>query len=208
MIHARAGRLHRTTLATALALVVVCTSLAAPTSSQAAPTHETDTANRITRADLLAAAIPSVCGMRTTHLVNGAHPDSDIFPDPGPAAAIFGHGFLTGAPEKLRTGDFTGDGVTDGLIVVGCNQSSGSSYITSRAFAYRPNGRFLGHVPIAGHVPRSWAPFEVGRTVIADDTIRLQVWTFRPEDPHCCASVLTRLWFHWRNGSFHLVRRA
>jgi len=208
MINTTAGHIHRATLAAVLALVLVSTTLASPTSGQTPPAHATETDNRITRADLLSAPIPSVCGMRATRLVDGVHPDSDTYPDPGPAAAIFGHGFLTGAPEKIRTGDFTGDGVADGLIVVGCNQSAGSSYINSRAFAYGPNGRFLGHVPVAGHVPRSWAPFEFGRTVIVHGTIRLQVWTFRPSDPHCCASVLTRLWFRWRNGSFHLVQRG
>ncbi len=201
MTKAMAGHVHRAIIAAVVALVL--------STALAVPAEATATEDRITRADLLAAPIPSVCGMQPTHLVDGVHPDSDTFPDPGPAAAIFGHGFLTGAPQKIRTGDFTGDGVADGLIVVGCNQTSGSSYITSRVFAYRPNGRFLGHVPVTGHVPPSLvAPFQVGRAVIVDGTIRLQVWTFRRSDAHCCPSVLTRLWFRWHNGSFDLVRRA
>jgi subtilisin family serine protease len=208
MTNATAGRIHRANTAGVLALLLVGTALAVPARGQTGPGDATETGHRITRADLLAAPIPSVCGMPPTHLVDGVHPDSDTFPDPGPAAAIFGHGVLTGAPEKVRKGDFTGDGVADGLIVVGCNQTSGSSYITSRVFAYASDGHFLGHVPVTGHVPPSWAPFEVGRTVIVDGTIRLQVRTFRPSDPHCCASVLTRLWFRWGNGAFHLVRRA
>jgi hypothetical protein len=201
MTKATAGHIHRAITAAVVALVL-STALAVPAGASEA-------ANRITRADLLAAPIPSVCGMQPTHLVDGVHPDSDTFPDTGPAAAIFGHGFLTGAPQKMRTGDFTGDGVADGLIVVGCNQTNQSGYITSRVFTYRPNGTFLGHVPVTGHVPPSrGAPFEVGRAVIVDGTIRLQVWTFRRSDAHCCPSVLTRLWFRWHNGSFDLVRRA
>ena len=201
MTKATAGHIRRATIA-AVAGLVLGTALAVPAEATAPE-------NRIGRADLLAAPIPSVCGMPPTHLVDGVHPDSDTFPDPGPAAAIFGHGFLTGAPQKIRTGDFTGDGVSDGLIVVGCNQTNQSSYITSRVFTYRPNGSFLGHVPVTGHVPPSRvAPFQVGRAVIVDGTIRLQVWTFRRSDAHCCPSVLTRLWFRWHNGSFDLVRRA
>ena len=116
MTKATAGHVHRAIIAAVVALVL--------STALAVPAEATETENRITRADLLAAPIPSVCGMQPTHLVDGVHPDSDTFPDPGPAAAIFGHGFLTGAPQKIRTGDFTGDGVADGLIVVGCNQTN------------------------------------------------------------------------------------
>lgn len=162
--------------------------------------------NPMTGIRLRSVTIPSVCGMRRARLVNGVHPDSAVYPEDGPAAGIWGLGIDTGRVATY-VGDVTGDGVKDGMIIVGCQFSAASSYITSRAFVYRSDGKYLGVLPVGRNIPPSWAPYEFDRsaTTIIGGTIKVRVWSFRPSDPHCCASILTVLRFRRIDGVFRRV---
>lgn len=182
------GRRFRRVTAVVLAVVVGCgvTPWTSPALG-AARASEPMTVER-----LLTQRIPKACAFRAAVYVDGAHPDS-----PGPDfsfAEVVGAGNID-FPLQAHVGDFTGNGVADGVMDVICTY--GGNNIVFNVFAYRSDGRSLGRVPVERYVPTTfWSP-QYPEVSIRNGKIRIAVDTWAPGDSHCCPSISRFLRFRW-----------
>lgn len=143
--------------------------------------------------------IPGVCDFPAARYVDGVHPASpgefDSF------AEIVGAGWSTGQfPLQAKVGDFTGNGVADGVLVVECTY--GGNTVFFNAFAYRSDGTRLGRLPVERHSPPSAWPAAYPTVSIRNGKIHLTVRTWRPTDAHCCPSRTTTLHLRWTGLKF------
>lgn len=162
---------------------------------------------------LLASRVPasSYCRMPAATLVNGVHPGSHVYPDPGPAGAIAGYGW---DPFGRGTflGDLTGDGIADGLIVYRCTFHNGGNNVIFYMFAYGANGASLGEVRFRDHLPSSTGTYpgypDTSTIQIVNEEIKFTAGWYRQSDAHCCPSGRTDLRFRWTPSGFQRVTGA
>ena len=196
---------------TALCLIVLAATLTAvaqvPVAAQDGPGPEVAGGTRAQVVDsepmtvdrLLTLRVPAVCDFRAAHYVNGVHPDS-----PGPYdsfAEVVGAGYSADYfPIQAHVGDLTGDGVSDGLMVVECTY--GGNGVVFNIFVYRSDRRLLGRIPVERYVHTdSYAP-QYPKAKIINGTIRTTVHSWDADDAHCCPSIVTRLRFRWNGSRF------
>lgn len=203
------GGLTVAMMSTVVVVSVVHTASAASRSETTATPFDHDSepagpATPMTRVRLLSVVVPPLCGLPRARLVDGVHPlDTGLY---GPWAAIVGYR-PGGDDERPETviGDLNGDGVADGLIILAC--SPGGNGYAEKALAYRSDGHLLGLIPVPRHVPPS--QFAIGFdhhwTAIIGGTVRLRVYSHRPNDSSCCPSRVTVLRFRWTAAGFQLV---
>lgn len=153
----------------------------------------------MTKSRLIQRPIPRVCDFRAARYVDGVHPDSPAAFDA--IAEIVGAGFSAGSFRlQAKVGDFTGNGVADGVMVVECTFGGNTVYFN--AFAYRSDGTRLGRLPVERYSPPSAYPPAYPTVSIRNGRIHLSVQTWRPADPHCCPSRTTTLHLRWTGLKF------
>jgi hypothetical protein len=91
--------------------------------------------------------------------------------------------------KTIDIGDIDGDGVADGVAVVGC--STGDNDVDTQAFVWGPGPRFIGRVPFEGGGANSgrW-PSRVSSVAIIDGVIHLRGVGWQESDCHACPSLL------------------
>lgn len=186
----RAPRVPRFTRAALAALLVIVAAANIGVAAAAAP----EASDPMTPDRLAVRPIPRVCNFRAARYVDGVHPDApDRF---GGFAEIVGAGNSDGRfPLQAKVGDFTGNGVADGVIVTMC--TFGGNGIFFNAFAYRSDGTRLGRLPVERYSPPSLFAPEYPTVSISDGKIHLTVRTWRSTDAHCCPSRTTTLHLRW-----------
>ncbi len=179
--------------------VAVVTLLGSTAGATPADRADPEASAPMTVSRLVNRPIPPVCDFPAARYIDGVHPAS-----PGPFdafAEIVGAGWSAGQfPLQAKVGDFTGNGVADGVMVVECTH--GGNTVFFNAFAYRSDGTRLGRLPVERFSPPSAWPAAYPTVSISNGKIHLTVRTWRPADAHCCPSRTTTLHLRWTGLKF------
>jgi hypothetical protein len=90
--------------------------------------------------------------------------------------------------KTVDIGDLDGDGVAEGVAVVGC--SAGGNDADTQAFVWAPGPRLIGQVPFedGGANTGRW-PSGVSSVAIVDGVIQLRGFGWQESDCHACPSL-------------------
>ena len=146
------------------------------------------TAIPVTVDQLASAEVPSLCGFPPGQLVDGSYPGLDPVLEGSASASL------------AIVGDFTDDGVDDGLMITSCN--NGGTAFANQALTYS-DGAFLAEVPVEDGVPPG-SPYGVAFDTarIVDGTIEVDALTWTASDAHCCPSLSQTVRFQWDGTQF------
>jgi hypothetical protein len=145
----------------------------------------------VTAEQLRQAPIGPLCGHPAGRLQDGKLPGIDesagfVALGGSPYAANFAP--LPPDAKTMDFGDLDGDGVAEGVAIVGC--SAGGNDFEAQAFAWGPGPRLIGPVPLEdGGANTGLWPSAVTSVAIVDGVIHLRGVGWQEHDCHACPSL-------------------
>ena len=103
---------------------------------------------------------------------------------------------LTTSEAAMYLGDITGDGVDDGLVKVTLEFEGGNNFAPADLYLFDSSGEFLDVLHNSELGGSSEFP------TVDGDTLTFEVLSLGPDDPRCCPSVETTVYFRWNGTEF------